>query len=408
MMHSRPIAMLLFAFFWTLAIWAIWQLLRREKSIIPLIIAISMAFTLPIGFKQNILLWNNAFIVYVPPIAIILTYLVICKKLGTDHNSKVLAVVAFILGLSGGLFLETTTILQIAIGIIIILNSHKHPRAYQISYLAGSVLSALIMFTNLSYFTSNASNYRRTSFALTDIWKMFSSFTHYWLLSFNLLVIFSICLAIILLSIRRKLNSYAKWIEIIMSLLFMIYFAFSKIYLSYFKPKKQFLFSGGLDTFNQLDTIASLSFILFLGFSIFVQFKKNKLMYLYYLLAGISFAPVLVVMTPISCRPEFIPYVFLYLIAGNFVLSTFEIYNLKFFIPIIILLIIGIAGNYQVKMYQNYFANLERVKQPDFLDGAGPLKTHVPHRDYVFYNDDLLQQDGTYWRNYLDRHDNEN
>ncbi|MFD1471771.1 DUF6056 family protein [Companilactobacillus mishanensis] len=403
MMHRRPIAMFFYAFFWTLLIWAIWQLLKNHRTVLPLIVAMLFPMTMAAPFLNNILFWNNGFIVYVPPMALLLAYLAICRNWNDDKYkySRTLALITFILGLSGGLFVENSTILQVILAVIVVVYFRGKTRIFHWTYLAGTIFSFLIMFSNRSYYIQNKSGYRRTTTDPVQIWGIFTKYIHLWLTTYNWLVNITICASIVILSIRHKLPTILKIFEIALSSIFLIYFIGAQIYLSHFETDPTEMYIGLPEKFSTPDAIVGLAFLLFLGVSIFILFKNEPLMYVYYILAAMSVIPLLPIESPVSCRPEFLTYVFLFMIAANFFIQAVSAIPQKVLIGLLVIPLVILASNFQVKSYQNSIANDQRIKYVDFLNGTKQLKTQVPYPDYVAFKDSLIQQDPTYWENYL-------
>ncbi|AKP67675.1 DUF6056 family protein [Companilactobacillus ginsenosidimutans] len=393
------ISMIVFAVFWTLLVWCIWQL--SNKSNTSLWLSFLFIFTMQTAFMNNLLVWNAGFVNYVPPIALLLFYLVILFNTGEKiQKLKVLPWITLGLGLVTGLFMESITIVQLLIGIATVLFLRKNIKSFHLTYLLGSIFSIILMFLHPSY--RDHQTYRATTTDLSDIWRIYSDMTHFWLITFNLFLLMIILVAIGIIIIKSKMNVFAKVPLLASTGFFSLYYLF----INYDLRKNPMSYSY---TFNDLDkhisnpdAIISIIFVVFIGLCIGLFFKKDVVMWSFYLLAGVFTAEMLLVSSPISSRPYFFPYVFMYLIGIRFfhvALSKVRIKSIHInFALATILLLFSI--NHQHKMVTNYQANLIRVSEQSFFEG-GILKDHLPHRKYVYVNDEFDQQSGSYWKEFL-------
>lgn len=400
-MHHRIIAVLAYGIFWTLLIWGIWSLTKRSMT--SLILSFLFAFTMQDAFLNNILVWNAGFVNYIPPMALILLYLVIVKAGLNKQLPWVTMILTFFIGVVAGLFVETSTLMQVILAVLVILYLRKNTKLYHITYLLGTIVSGLIMFMHPSYHMHN--NYKQVTFSIAKIWKIYSEITHFWLITYNVVLIMSILIAILILIYKSDFSSIKKWIFSIVSVGFIIYYILMNVYLRHFPLNYLYAFNDTKNGVTHLDGTISLIFVLFIAYCIYQFCRKDPFMWLYYLLAGVSFGQMLFVSSPINCRGIFFAYVFMYLIGLKFVVMALEQLPVS---KIVINLIFGIillflAGSYQYKMYANYEANMARVSDPAFYNSERPLTTHVPYRKFVWVNDMFNQQLATYWKTFLNK-----
>ena len=80
-----------------------------------------------------------------------------------------------------------------------------------------------------------------------------------------------------------------------------------------------YIYTKLTNSIKVIDSSVSISFIIFIGIIIFLFFRSEQLLWLYYLLTGIAFGPLIFVLAPNHCRGIFPYYVFMYLIAVRFV-----------------------------------------------------------------------------------------
>lgn len=397
MMRHLAIGILVFAFFWTLLLWTIYQLTGRNLKMLP--IALLLPFFMQNAFLNNILVWNNGFIIYVPSIALVLSYLVICRSNSQLQSSWLMSVLAFFIALAGGLFLENVTTLQIALALLLIIFFRKNLQKHHFAYLLGAIVSAAIMFSNRSYYVGPTA-YRQTTHDPIKIWQTFVDYTHFWLISFNWIVIVVMAVSLIILAFKSTVSTLTKTIIIFSSATFGIYYSIISLVFSKFNQNEIYAFTNMNHTLATIDTLVSLLLIVFIAYCIYTFFKNDKFMWIYYLSAGISFGPMLIVISPVTSRGEFTSFIFIYLIVASFLIKAIQELQINPLSITVILsiLLLFLAGNYQLKMYRNYQANLERVNQDSFLYDNKQLTKHVPYRKFVVVNDQLIQQDSTYWR----------
>ena len=71
------------------------------------------------------------------------------------------------------------------------------------------------------------------------------------------------------------------------------------------------------------DGLISIFFIIFIGIIIFLFFRSEPLLWLYYLLTGIAFGPLMFILYSTHCREIFPCHIFMYLITVHFVQAAF-------------------------------------------------------------------------------------
>ncbi|MGN1480221.1 MAG: DUF6056 family protein [Acutalibacteraceae bacterium] len=107
-------------------------------------------------FRQ-IIMWRSGFSNYVPPLAAVLLYLVIIRNVFDNeapHYKKLTFLLTFFIGAAGALFMENVTLYAVLLGAaVLIYTKYKFKKVFapHISYLIGSICGAAIMFTNSAY-----------------------------------------------------------------------------------------------------------------------------------------------------------------------------------------------------------------------------------------------------------------
>lgn len=408
--HLLP-AMLMYGTFWTLLLYCMWKLSGQTK--LSLLLSSLFVFTFQDGYISTVLSWNAGFINYVPPISLMLLYLVVLKEYFADNlqtNKYFLTAGTFLMSLVGGLFVEHLTLYQIFIGVVAIVAGKfifkKAVTLYQSGYLLGAVVSAAIMFSHPAY--HEHSTYRNTNFDLHAIISNYFSITHFWFNTLNIFVNIAICLAIIVLSSNLIRNDFRRRMTSLVAAFFVIYYLIMNIWLSQQSYDEFFMYKQISSKLPMIDGFMTIVFWLFLIYAT-ISFFKPKQDYLTYFSMFTYFAlisPFILIVSPINSREFFTAYIFLYLGAIMFITKALSFYsfkarkNVKILAAVVLLVA---ALNVGTKMTINYQANIERVQDEQFLAGKTALKKHVPYRKYVLSNDALLQQSAPYWQEFLSK-----
>jgi len=402
-MRHLSLATLGYALGWTLLIWCLWKL--SGKTITALLLSLLFVFTLQGAFINNILVWNAGFVNYVPPMVLVLFYVLILNAGRTQKFNKLMPVLTFLIALAGGLFTETMTLTAICLGIIVMLYFRKNLKLYHITYFLGTIVSAVTMFSHPGYRGQSA--YRSTTFDPAQIWNNYAKVNHFWLITFNVALLIAILCAILILVLKSSFPTIKKTILAIISAAFLIYYIGINIYLKLNIPlNDSYNYNSISNGLGNLEGIVSVALIIFIGYCIFTFFKNDPNLWLYFLLTGVVAGQLLFVNTPLNCRGYFLTYIFMYLIGMKFVLAAIQ--DLAFtktaFNIILLVGLVFMAGTYQAKLYANNQANLERVNHPAFYNKGVLFTKHVPYRKFVWANDLTDQQNPRYWKYYLQKH----
>ncbi|MBA1433719.1 hypothetical protein [Bombilactobacillus bombi] len=393
-MRHLKLAVLVFGGAWTLLIWSLWQL--GGKTWWSLVLATGFIFTLNDAFLNAILVWNAGFSNYVPSIALVLLYLVIVKKGEQQSLGKIYSVITLIIGLCAGLFLETLTVVQVILGILVLF-WFTSKKSYQITYLIGALSSLGIMFSYPGYRLNVP--YRKITFDLHKIWQLYSNYNHLWLISLNTLFLTLLLAAMFIIINRSAINRLLKVCYLAVAGIFLLYFWLLGAHLLSV-PKDhnyEYLLSP---TLANIDAVMSIFLVIYVGTFIYQFFPKDRWLWLYYLTVGLFVGPLVFVASPINCRAVFPAYIFMYLILISFfqrAMKLIKINRLLFCIATLAILVA--AASYQVIMHANYAVSLERVQNPQYLQGKSGLNKHVPYRKFVWADDVFNQQIAPqYWK----------
>ncbi|WP_157023281.1 hypothetical protein [Companilactobacillus ginsenosidimutans] len=397
-MHNLWLAILMYAIFWTLLLWGFWEL--SGPTFLSLVLSFLFVFTLQDGFLNNILVWNAGFINYVPPVAMILVYIWMVDTNKDKKPSRIIPLCTLILAYVIGLFTETLTIASIVLGVLVILYFNKKTKAFHITYLVGAIASAITMFMHPGYHEHNL--YHTTTFNLSEIWLNYSKITHFWLITFNLALLVGLLLAIVLLAVQSDFSILKKISITLISLVFLAYYIGINIYLKQLKLNYMYGYTKFNTNLANIEGIISLLLVTFIGYCIFIFFKTDAKMWLYFLMTGVIMGQLLFVSAPINCRGNFETYVFMYLIAMRFVIAAAK--NIKFrnlFTGLLSLTLIVVGAGYMNVMNTNYKVNSVRVQDPKFYTGKASVNRYVPYRKFIWVNDLKSQQAPAYWKEYF-------
>lgn len=400
-MHSLPLAILTYAVFWTLLLWGLWRL--SGKTLLSLTLSFLFVFTLQDSFLNNILVWNAGFVNYVPPIALALVYIWLVDKGRTQEFNQFLALGTLVLSYVGGMFTETMTVAQIALGIFVVLFFNKKVKLYHITYLLGAIVAAVTMFTHRGY--RGKSTYRNTTFDPIKIWNNYAKITHFWLITFNIAMLVALLVAIAILVIRSDFSALKKTILTVITIAFLIYYVAINFYLQkHMQLNDMYGYNVIDDNLSNLEGIISLLLVVFIGYCIFMFFRVDAKMWLYFLMTGVIMGQLLFVSAPINCRGNFLTYVFMYLITMRFVLAAMDNFRWKNWLTGLLLMALVVVGaRYLNIMSVNQQANFARVNNPDYYNGQVELTKHVPYRKFVWFNDLMNQQVPAYWKQYFNK-----
>ena len=117
----------------------------------------TLLFLMPAEMFAQAVAWTSGFCNYVPPVVIALMYIQITKEVfdgKTPTFSHGLPMITLALGFAGSLFIEHGTIYNICLALFVLVYAFirfKRVYATHVAFLAGSILGALVMFSNGAY-----------------------------------------------------------------------------------------------------------------------------------------------------------------------------------------------------------------------------------------------------------------
>jgi len=410
-MHSSIFTGVFYSATITMLIFCIWYL--TGKSNISLLLSTAIFPLAQFGYIQTIFLWFAGFINYLPPMALLLCYLVLIEKY-IKQQYMLSALTYFLIAFAGGLFVEHMTLYQIFVGILsylllVILNKNNNNRlSKKISYyyILGSIASAIIMFSNKSYY-HNDNEYREIGFSISKILDNYISITHFWIVSLNYLFIIIMCFSIILISFNKIERKRTKYPLILFSILFFIYYsAFNLfIHLTNRITYTHFRIVNLNHNFTIIDALISIVFYIFIILSTIILFKgfKNIDIYFYLFSSTSLLIPFFFIQSPIFIREYFNSFVFMYMISIIYLNTAIKSLRLDIINRLCSNLLKIIVSMLYVTtlfiMVSNYQSNIQRIQDNAFITEYKSLKHKVPYPRYVMLDDSLIMQSPTYWHN---------
>lgn len=130
--------------------------LAGKRRIDTFFVALAIVFCTPAAERAQTLAWASGFTNYVIPVALFQVYLLVTATVFEDEYAEptIPLVVIVLLGLVNSLIMETVTLLNLVVPVVVCLISLIRFRTFpkhQLGYWLGSIAGAAAMFTNSSY-----------------------------------------------------------------------------------------------------------------------------------------------------------------------------------------------------------------------------------------------------------------
>ncbi len=143
-----------------------------HKKNLCLLFSFVLFLSMPREIFAQAVVWTSGFANYIPPTLISITYILLAKNIFDSKvpvYPKYIFIPTFLLGFVGALFIETSTLFNCILGLLIIVFSLlKFKKFYlsHLSFLIGSVVGAFCMFSNGAYsaIAAGTDNYRDAPF----------------------------------------------------------------------------------------------------------------------------------------------------------------------------------------------------------------------------------------------------
>ena len=147
------------------------KIFSNSNSLTPYVFGTLLLLLIPKQIFIQSIVWTAGYSNYVPPIILIFLYFIIIKNIFEDktpHYNWTTSVLVACIGFLAALFMENVTLYNIAVSVLIIIFVFfKFKKIYftHVAYLIGSVLGAVLMFSNTAYtsIANNEDSYRSTA-----------------------------------------------------------------------------------------------------------------------------------------------------------------------------------------------------------------------------------------------------
>ncbi len=185
------------------------RLYSGSKSFTAYLMGCVMFLLMPKDVFVQSIVWTAGFSNYIPPIVLTMLYFVFIKNIFDEKKPEYrpwIGVLSAVIGFSSTLFMENVTLFVVAISVLIIFYSYlrfKKLFVVHLMHLAGSVIGAVVMFTNAAYLNIAQGDdfYRETAADLGIVDTVLSNsmeiFRSFFSGNITALVIFSVLCAIL-------------------------------------------------------------------------------------------------------------------------------------------------------------------------------------------------------------------
>ena len=211
--RSHPLRVLGEAFMLTLLVALITALFPRQKKAVAPGSALLILLCPREIFAQAIV-WSAGFFNYIPPILVILTYLLILQK-RYDHPGRTVGTVTAVvlLGFCGSLFMENMTLVMIMLGVVTVIACRKrrNVRLAAIGWTVAVFAGSAVMFSNGAYHAIAQSSDKYRSIGAGKITTILSNLHTIFSYSVIKTVILNVLLTVLLfLLLHRRLSEFSR------------------------------------------------------------------------------------------------------------------------------------------------------------------------------------------------------
>lgn len=224
-----------------------YRIVNKNRLYIFLLV-VALFITIPrYVFRQSIV-WTAGFSNYVPSIMFSLIFILTVKNIFEEEKpsyKNALIPLMFFIGLAGGLFVEHITIYNVGVAVIVILFAFiKYKKIFftHVSFLIGTLVSAVIMFSNSSYgiISSNNDEYRTMALSIGKIARQAyenSKVIYKEMVFNNILLNVFLCIAVVSLGLTflkknnsSRLNKAFLYCALILNIAYVVYTILLTVY----------------------------------------------------------------------------------------------------------------------------------------------------------------------------------
>lgn len=179
--RSRLLRMIVMTLVILGTIYLCYKIVNKEKKEL-FFVGFMLLLVVPIPIFRQAIVWTSGFTNYFISIFLTIVYIYLNKDIivkSNENKLKMYCALIFILGFISALFIENLTIYNIVLGTAIIIYSYKKYKKvanFNVSYLSGAVMGALLMFSNGTYknVIDGTDSYRTIETGILSIFKRIS------------------------------------------------------------------------------------------------------------------------------------------------------------------------------------------------------------------------------------------
>lgn len=362
-------------------------------------IIIALFLSIPIAVLSQGIAWASGFANYVPPIAIVLLYIVLNKNIFNDKIvtiKNILIIPLFLLGFTASLFVEHMTIynviISISITIFLIKKKKCNDNKANIAYTIGSLCGAILMFSNGAYHNiANASDNYRTieqgNIIIKSIKVYFNELSN---LLINSNTVLNIVLCIILLVLINKcIKKNKKHQKYQLNLLkicgfILCGFLCYTVYTKTMNGSNIFIYESYKKVFEGL-MVGAFYLSILVTTVICIDEKEKKLKIIFELASIILISAPLLIVTPIGPRCFVPTYIFFVIIACeyiDYIMPKFHIKadNILKLLCIFLFICNAAIYGYSFKIESERTSYIEK-----HLEDKSLTLPYITHTNYMWY-----------------------
>ncbi|MDD4718580.1 MAG: DUF6056 family protein [Bacilli bacterium] len=368
------------------------KIVNKEKKVL-FYIGFMLFLTIPTAVFTQAVVWTSGFTNYAISVVLTLIYIYLNKDIIVKNNENKktkYSILIFLLAFISSLFIENLTIYNVILGITLILYSNKKYKKvsnFNISYLIGSILGSVLMFSNGAYqnVLNGSDNYRAISKGIFGILEKYFIVIYKELIFNNLLLNIIITILLVVLTYRFINKNKDKKIKdillfsIIINVSYTIYTLMVTINQSWFILLNYTKYFEGIFTILYFLSIVTITIIT-------ISNKNKKMKLLFYLSSIILMVLPLFFVSPVGSRCFFATYIMFIMYIVELTDYLFEDKAIQL-VGKVALFIIVILGIYLLNIYAYIFSidyNRNRNVQKNSKDFEVVIVEVLPYQKHVW------------------------
>ncbi|WP_099221629.1 DUF6056 family protein [Listeria costaricensis] len=339
---------------------------KKRTSILSILIVFLCFMLIPTDIFKQTFGWVAGFVNYNFSLVLLLIYLVIIKNIFGEEKpyyKKYLSIFILILGFFTQLNVEHVSLFANFTAVFVIIIAYirfKKIYAVHISYLVGTILGSLLMFTNGAYLNIllHSDGYRNIDQSQSFMQKLVDIYTnsmHYFLFENNQWIVLLLAIIISSLLMYKNVNWIVRYIVSLVLIGYSILIVCFKVFFSDYMQ---------INIIKDAFTLLSVLYFIALIIGIIFIFKgMMKVKVLYFISGIILMSAPFIVISPYGARCALAPFLCMVLIIGEGVNLIEELSSADFSMFIKLLIIVNIAFGvcYSGIMFANGHTNRSRL-----------------------------------------------